>query len=1194
MPRTPQRWRAILTGTATALTLLLPQGAAHAAPPAAPDKIDKIDKALLADLAGKGKTDFLVRLKGGANLAAAHAAPTKAGKAAQVYQAKTALATASQAGLRSLLTARKADFTPLWIANAAKVTGDADLAEEIAALPEVERLEPDIAVQVPEPTAKRAPSAARAKVDGVEWNIDRIGANRVWSEFGARGEGVTVGVIASGVQFDHPAYASRYRGKMADGSLDHSYNWHDTTTCSTHQDGMCHGAGEGATYVLGVMVGGTETQSIGVAPGATWMGVNACEQLCYMSALLAAGQWMLAPTDRAGRHPRPDLAPDIVTSFWRFPSSDSSVNIGFPRWYREVLDAWVAAGIFPVLDNSFNESGACGSAVAPGGFANAYTAGTFGADNAIWQWSTRGPGENGQVKPDIAAPGVDVLTSWPGNNYYVSSSSGYSAAHVAGAVALLWSAAPSLYRDVPATRALLDRTAADVADTSCGGSAQKNNVWGEGRLDVHAAVKAAPTGGTGALTGTVTAGGTPLALVTVTTAAPGARTVVTAADGTYRIPRLAAGTHQVTVRKPGYGTATGTVTVTAGGSAVHDVALSSVPTRTVTGTVTGDGASAAGANVHVVGTADNATTDAAGRYRLTLPDGDHELKVTPASLSPCAGTANARISVTGDMTKDIALPPRADVFGYTCSTGTEPWIAGTHKVTPPAQWVPPAVDVPFSFPFYRGSHGRIWPSMTGYVGFTPDGDTPWNDNLPSFQLQRPAILPFWDDLWLDDQAGIYTTAMGTAPRRTFVVEWRNVTFRGDRTKRVSFAALLHEDGSIGFRYRGTSPGLSEGSSATIGIQGGFTDNSAIEYASHRSALADGRSVTFTPTGRGLLSGTVLNANDSTPVGGATVKVGDVATLTTAGDGTFTGLIPPGEYQVTVSKERYGTVSRQAAVRIGERSNADVSLVTGRVSADTTAVELVARGGEPAASATFTLTNLGKAAAPYSVEADAVGGWLSVSPGSGDLAPGASAVVTVTGSAAGLAAGTFRNGRLIVRSASAGTPVFHIPASVVAPKTEIAVDAGGIRDTRDAAGHRWSADRAYSAGGYGYLGDQSRTHTATGPIRGTADQELCKTARESMLEYRFDGLPTGVYTVELGFAETRDTRPGQRIFTVTAEGRLAVPGLDVAAEAGVRTATTRRYAVKVTDGRLNLRFVGQRGTPLVNTIRVTERPDKTLP
>jgi hypothetical protein len=84
----------------------------------------------------------------------------------------------SQANLRKPLKTQSADFTPFWIVNAIKVTGDAKLADEIAKLPEVETIEPDADVKLPDPE----PATAVPTVNSVEWNIDRINAPRVWNE----------------------------------------------------------------------------------------------------------------------------------------------------------------------------------------------------------------------------------------------------------------------------------------------------------------------------------------------------------------------------------------------------------------------------------------------------------------------------------------------------------------------------------------------------------------------------------------------------------------------------------------------------------------------------------------------------------------------------------------------------------------------------------------------------------------------------------------------------------------------------------------------------------------------------------------------------------------------------------------------------------------------------------------------------
>ncbi len=66
-----------------------------------------------------------------------------------------------------------------------------------------------------------------------------------------------------------------------------------------------------------------------------------------------------------------------------------------------------------------------------------------------------------------------------------------AAPHVAGAVALIWSSAYKYRGDLPATLHLLQSTAVDLDDTHCGGTPTANNVFGEGRLDVFAAVRKA-------------------------------------------------------------------------------------------------------------------------------------------------------------------------------------------------------------------------------------------------------------------------------------------------------------------------------------------------------------------------------------------------------------------------------------------------------------------------------------------------------------------------------------------------------------------------------------------------------------------------------------------------------------------------------------------------------------------------------
>ncbi|GII55859.1 hypothetical protein Pth03_42480 [Planotetraspora thailandica] len=1171
-------WRAMLAAAA-ALAVLLPPNVAYGATPPAP-RSDKIDRVVQTDLSADGKATFWVRLKDSADLRPAMAAKTKTGKATQVYRMKTQTAASSQANLRKLLTSAHADFTPFWIVNTVKVTGNAELAAEIAELPEVTAIEPSRVIPLPDPQPAKKAAAPTASV---EWNLDSINAPKVWDELGDHGEGIVVANIDTGVQWDHPALISHYRGTKPDGTVDHNYNWFDPAgACPT--DAPCDDRGHG-THTMGTMVGGDGANGIGVAPGAKWIAAKACYTVggCPDYALLAAGQWMLAPTDLNGQNPRPDLAPDVINNSWG--------GDGLNLWYDDMIRAWVAAGIFPAFSNG-NSGPGCDTTGNPGGDVAAYSTGAFDSGGRIAYFSSRGVGENGEIKPNITAPGVDIRSSWNDGGYRLDSGTSMASPHVAATVALMWSMSPSLKNDVENTRALLDGTAVDVDDTSCGGTAEDNYTWGEGMLDAYAAVKATPAGELGTLTGTVTSGGAPLAGVTVTVSGPVNRTVATGQDGSYTLPRLLSGDYQVTFTKFQYDDATAAVTITTDHTVSQDASLTAQALSTVSGTVTSAGLPEVGATVSAAGTPASSVTDAHGHYELTLPHKVYDLNVTAGSR--CAENTTVPVTVTGDLAKDIELAAHIDSFGYTCKSGTEPYVEGTTKQSLYGDDESQMITLPFAFPFYGRTYTR---GAVGTNGFLTFGANTYsiasNGSLPSAGDPNAAIYPYWDDLALWDESGLYTATIGTAPNRTFVVEWRNVQFY-NTDEHFSFEALLGEDGSIGYRYRGIDTTHEAGTLATIGIENA-DGTDALEYSANTDpnpAITDGQSLDFAARGRGLVTGAVTDANDGLPVAGATVKVGDVAAYTTGVDGTFLGQVPAGDYPVEISAENYGSLTKQVTVTAGRRNGLDAALTTGRITASTGQVTLVM----PASStrkATVTLSNLGADAA-YSVEADPAQSWLSVAPASGTVKAGHSATLRITASSAGVQPGTVRTGVLVVHSASGRTPAFPIVVSVVVPKYQAAVEAGGGTPVVDSAGDTWAADRRYTPGGYGYVGDDTKASVSHTAIDGTSEQALYRSAREGVREYRFDDVPDGVYTVELGFAETRDKRPGKRVFDVLVEGQPAVHALDLAREAGKDTAVSRQYTVKVTDGRLDVKFAARTGEPIVNAIRVSERPDKTAP
>ena len=169
---------------------------------------------------------------------------------------------------------------------------------------------------------------------------------------------------------------------------------------------------------------------------------------------------MLAPTDLSGENSQPDLRPQVVSNSW-------GGGVG-NTWYQWVVQAWRASGIFPVFSIG-NSGSACYSASSPGDYPESFGVGATDSNDTIAYFSSRGPSWDGRIKPDVSAPGYNIRSSVPGNGYDWYSGTSMAAPHVAGTVALLWSAAPALIGDLQQTADLLNNNTLNLIDTQCGG-----------------------------------------------------------------------------------------------------------------------------------------------------------------------------------------------------------------------------------------------------------------------------------------------------------------------------------------------------------------------------------------------------------------------------------------------------------------------------------------------------------------------------------------------------------------------------------------------------------------------------------------------------------------------------------------------------------------------------------------------------
>lgn len=467
----------------------------------------KIDRALL-DQFQKGKqARALILFREQADLQGADALPTKQAKGEFVYRALREVADRTQAQVRSDLDKGGVSYRAFYIANAIAVEGlDAKMATAFAAESSVERIAADPTVRLDEPAPK---AAAKASANGIEWGIQKIGADKLWAK-GIRGAGIVVANQDTGVDWEHPALKNRYRGyRTKAGTVDHSYNWWDaihssiaggSNPCGYNSAEPCDDYGHG-THTMGTLVGNAGDNKIGVAPRAKWISCRNMDQgVGRPSTYLECFEFFLAPWDSSGKNPDPDRAPDVVSNSWGCLLGGPPGGEGCePSSLRQATRALRAAGIFVAM-SAGNSGSDCSTITDPAAIYDAsLTVGATTSADKLAAFSSRGPvtsDSSGRRKPDISAPGVDVRSSLPGGGYGTASGTSMAAPHVAGAVALIWQARPNLRGFVGETEQALFNSAfrnVEVAgDPTCGGTDKRtipNNLFGYGRLDVWKAYK---------------------------------------------------------------------------------------------------------------------------------------------------------------------------------------------------------------------------------------------------------------------------------------------------------------------------------------------------------------------------------------------------------------------------------------------------------------------------------------------------------------------------------------------------------------------------------------------------------------------------------------------------------------------------------------------------------------------------------
>jgi subtilisin family serine protease len=289
----------------------------------------------------------------------------------------------------------------------------------------------------------------------LDHSVPQIGAPTAWAA-GHKGAGTTVAVLDTGIDATHPDL---------DDAIAGAQNFTDTATTD---DGFGHG-----THVASIITGSGDRYQ-GVAPDAKLLNGKVLDDNGggYESWIIAGMEWAA----RGGA----DVVNMSLGSPWPSEGDDpmsQAVN---------QLTAETGALFVVAAGNSGPGAESIGS---PAAADAALTVGAVDRDDNLAEFSSRGPRwVNGAIKPDITAPGVDIVAAkaangrigTPAGDGYVSlRGTSMAAPHVAGAAAILAGQHPDWQADQ--LKSTLMNSAKPNADLSV-------FEQGAGRVDVAAAV----------------------------------------------------------------------------------------------------------------------------------------------------------------------------------------------------------------------------------------------------------------------------------------------------------------------------------------------------------------------------------------------------------------------------------------------------------------------------------------------------------------------------------------------------------------------------------------------------------------------------------------------------------------------------------------------------------------------------------
>jgi subtilisin family serine protease len=271
----------------------------------------------------------------------------------------------------------------------------------------------------------------------------QIGASRVWLSHGVEGEGVTVAVLDTGIDNEHPDLKNVVEEQDFTGEGTDDQQGHGTHVASTV-------AGSGAAS------GGVNK---GIAPKAELFDVKVLGRTGSgkLSDTIAGIEWSVLN------------GADIISM-----SLGAQIPCNGLDATSLASDAAVKRGVHVVVAAG-NTGPAPATIGSPGCAREVITVGAVDRLDNMALFSSRGPTLDGRTKPEIVAPGVLILAAKNGGGYAALSGTSMATPHVSGVVALLLSQkqglSPEQIKDV------LMKTTKDLGEGA--------NTQGAGRVEAY-------------------------------------------------------------------------------------------------------------------------------------------------------------------------------------------------------------------------------------------------------------------------------------------------------------------------------------------------------------------------------------------------------------------------------------------------------------------------------------------------------------------------------------------------------------------------------------------------------------------------------------------------------------------------------------------------------------------------------------